>query len=282
MTQHPTFCWFSFRRDASHLLYSVASIRRLYPESQKFVFDDGSYPLPKRAKRVLTSWGVNVITTTFPRKGNLRGWTCAYKIAECYTWLANITGSEIVVKVDSDTIWLKKGWLEKFAESGCVLGGMRSKCRRGVCGVSYALKREGIDLLMESYKNELESPYSTEEDFEVCNRISKAKGGNGDDIIYKAPYSLWGIHPECPDAVGVAVDWGQNCAQFIADTMEVVVFAYDPPNPPGCKTDEKGQPVTTKAGTPLWLRARLLRASSMRSILKRVIQNQDKRWQTND
>jgi hypothetical protein len=265
---NPVFCWFSFRRDASILLHSVFSIANLYPEAPKFVFDDNNMPLPPRVRNLLMKHGVNVIGTSFNRNGNLRGWICAYKISECYTWLKNVTKCNVLVKVDSDVIWLKKGWLEEFFESPCIFGGMRSKCRRGICGTSYALKPEGIDLLAESYKNELESPYATEEDFEINQRLAKAKKSHDDNVFFKVPYSFWGVYPETPDARGLNVDWGQNCLSFIKENMEVVSFAYDPPIPDDCKLDKNGQPVATKNGWALWHRARVIRARFMKLLLK--------------
>lgn len=257
------FIWFTFRRDSGHLLRSVASVRRLYPASKLVIVDDLNAPLKRQAMLTLRQWGALIAPTRWPRNGNLRGWEVARSMAGVFRWARDLFDAELVVKVDSDAIWLRRGWLDEFAVSPCVLGGMASKCRKGVCGPSYALKPRAVELLSASYDCDLPAPYATEEDYELSARILRANDGVLDNWIMQVPYSFMGLHPDFPDARAGMFFWSQDTPDIramIVQRFEIVVIGYDPPPSHAAKRAYAYDARTGRKVQLGWLFARMARS----------------------
>lgn len=271
------FVWFTFRRDGAHLLRSVQSVRRLYPDATLIIADDLNDPLRPRAIRTLESMGCLMAPTSWPRNGNLRGWHVAYGIAQTLSWAAVVTGADAVVKIDSDVVLLRRGWIDEFMSSGCVAGGFQSKCKRGICGPCYALKPEAIADLLKSYETEISSPYSTEEDYEMTSRLMRTHGKDPEGWMMRVPYSFLGLSPEWHDARCGMMMWTQDKPAWrgmIARQWEALCAGYDPPPPADAVAEERMTsrgPVTvstTKTGWSLWQRARVARCRVMRDMMK--------------
>lgn len=166
------FAWFTYKEDASILLRSVKAVAELFPDSPKYIYDDlNAGGLPRKVIYALKRMGCIMVGTKFPRKGNLRGWDCAAAQAQIYKNLLQKTGCKVVVKVDSDTLILRREPFDKFVKSDKLYGGIQSKCGRSICGPCYYLKQEAVDALYMSYLDDMRSPYLTEEDFEAASRL---------------------------------------------------------------------------------------------------------------
>lgn len=226
------FVWFTYMLDHPILLRSVKSVRTFFPAAKLYIIDDTTdgKALPRRVIRALANMGCGFVPTGTPRKGNLRGWACARMIASTYKWVIDTEPEvELVVKVDSDALMLNPKWITELLEDDTkAYGGTRSKCHRSVCGPTYALKREAVMHLWESYQYDMESPYHTEEDFEAASRLCRAYKADSSKI-YKLPYSFNGVHPEFADAQAGMFVWSQNSVRWyevIANTWQQVVLGY--------------------------------------------------------
>lgn len=223
------FVWFTYELDHAILLRSVKAVRSHFPGAPLYIVDDveGGKRLHKRVVQALGRMGCQFVPTTTPRRGNLRGWQCARMIANTFKWVQSTTGCEIVVKIDSDVLMLNPKWLHEFhGNKEATYAGMQSKCKRAVCGPTYALKKEAVDALWDSYQNDMESPYHTEEDFELSSRLWRHYGGSTPKMV-KVPYSFAGSHPEWADARCGVFAWEQNILmwhRWIANNWEEVVF----------------------------------------------------------
>lgn len=230
-TDNLAFVWFTYALDHAILLRSVKSARTFFPSAKFYIVDDTSagQALPRRVLQALVRMGCAFIPTATPRKGNLRGWACAKMIAATYKWIKDTDDVEAIVKVDSDAVFLNPEWIKEFlSDDKYRYGGMRSKCHRAVCGPTYALKPDAIEHLWASYQHDMESPYATEEDFEMCSRLCRAYGGDK-SVIYQVPYSFNGMHPEYADAKAGMFVFAQNTLKWykeIADKWQEVVLGY--------------------------------------------------------
>lgn len=226
-----TFVWFTYRKDAGILLRSVKSVLSIYPDANIIICDDVSSgsTLPTKAISALKRMGAIMVPTAWPRQGNLRGWACAKEIATTLKWAYEITGADVVVKVDSDVIFLNGKWIEDFLQDeNAIVAGTRSRCRRAVCGASYALRKEGLDALCDSYENDMASPYLTEEDFEMSSRLYRYCSGN--ERMRLLPFSQSGVHPACADAESGIYSWLQDTEQwqaYIATHWQLAVINPD-------------------------------------------------------
>ena len=260
--------WFTWGPDIAPLLRSVASTIKLYPSSPKFVMVDafpGMPPVSKHAVNWLTKHGVMVQPTSFPRNGNLRGWICAKAISDTYSYIKRITNCKYVMKIDSDVLLLDRKWQDEFMRSGKVVGGIMDKTNRGVTGPTYILHEDAIATLAESYINDLESPYPTEEDFEMCTRIVHKYGK---DVFWKEAQAFEGVSPVYPDArVGNYLKHQDNdgMMDIMARIWDEVIFPH-PIVPPPFPQGQRPKPEVVLA----WRLANSrLVAHRMRSLVKR-------------
>lgn len=84
--------------------------------------------------------GVETMTTSFKRGGNLNGTACVRGILETLASVAD--GDRYVLKVDSDTLVRGLGWLEGREE--CIVG-MRHTGIRDFYGACYAVRVDRLD-----------------------------------------------------------------------------------------------------------------------------------------
>lgn len=210
-----SFVWFTYALDHNILLRSVKSVATTFPGCPLIIVDDGTYAAkPKsRIAAALRRMGVVTLVSITPRKGNLRGWACAKNIAETLRLVMHRTKCKAVVKIDSDALMLSRRWLEAFlANDKATYGGVRSRCGRAICGPTYALKKEAVDILCASYVHDMESPYMTEEDFEMCSRLWRHYGGK-DEHMMQIPYAMRSDRGVLRTAQAGMFFWNRNILQ---------------------------------------------------------------------
>lgn len=224
-----TFVWFTWWNDAGVLMRSVQSVLDMYPKANIVVCDDVSNgrTLHPAVVSILQKMGAILVPTAWPRNGNLRGWKCAKEVAAVLKWAQEVTGADVVVKIDSDVILIDTQWIDEFAASDrAIVAGMRSRCGRAFCGATYALKKEGLAALSESFEKDMESPYDTEEDFEMASRLYRYCGGTNERMML-VPFSFAGVHPSFPDARAGMYCWAQDSEQWrayiVSNWQQVVV-----------------------------------------------------------
>lgn len=260
------FVWFTYAMDHPILLRSVKSVASFFPGQKMYIVDDvsGGMALPKRVIAALSRMGCVFIPTSVPRRGNLRGWACAKVIASTYKWIMDTEDVDVIVKVDSDALMLNPKWIVDFAEDETYrYGGMRSKCHRSVCGPTYALKWDAVEHLWESYRYDMESPYHTEEDFEMASRLCRAYKNDNSKIL-KVPYSFNGMHPEFADAEAGMFVFSQNATKFydlIAKNWQEVVLGYPVRQYTGNDQEER---------TKVIMANNFVKAAVMKHLFKRV------------
>jgi hypothetical protein len=97
-------CIFTYSGDALPLRECVRGViaAGLVP----YVFDDAESPLPRHMLAWLESNGAQYHVTDFQRNGNLNGTECALGIVCSMILAMRFTGSEIALKLDTDTLIL--------------------------------------------------------------------------------------------------------------------------------------------------------------------------------
>lgn len=96
-------CIFSYREDSYEVVLAArsASMAGLFPV---FVVEDAAKPLSKEARHHLEEENAVVVTSDFPRPGNLRGIECINGMLQIYRKIFEKTGATHLVKLDSDTV----------------------------------------------------------------------------------------------------------------------------------------------------------------------------------
>ena len=229
MTPDFAFVWFTYKDDAPMLLRSVKAVSTLFPDSPKYVYDDlNAGGLHVRVIAALKRMGCVMVGTKFPRKGNLRGWDCVASQSMLYKAVMRDTRCKVVVKIDSDTLLLRKEPFDAFLKSDKLYGGIQSKCGRSVCGPCYMLKEEAIDVLTDSFRNDMRSPYLTEEDFEVASRLWRYYKGPFRQLLL--PFSYNGYPTAGRHVDGGLFTWDQDMLVWykaIASTWSLVCLGVD-------------------------------------------------------
>jgi len=118
-------CIFSYRDDSFEAVLAARSAQNagLFPV---FVVEDGSKPLCEKVKNDLSEMEVIVITSDFPRPGNLRGINCIYGMLQIFRRILRKTGATHLVKMDSDTILVSGDTIKLAAQKDPVLFGWSS------------------------------------------------------------------------------------------------------------------------------------------------------------
>lgn len=129
---------FTYAGDAPALPWCVRGVQAagLIP----VVAEDAAAPLPPITRGWLARGGVRVVSTRFPRRGNLNGTDCAAGICRTLAAAAAWAGAGHVIKLDTDTIIVRPAaWLASPEADMIALvdrGG-----RTGAFGCCYRLSR---------------------------------------------------------------------------------------------------------------------------------------------
>lgn len=209
MTPDFAFVWFTYKDDAPMLLRSVKAVTALFPDSPKYIYDDlTAGGLHVRVIAALKRMGCVMVGTKFPRKGNLRGWDCAASQASIYRIVMRDTKCKVLVKIDSDTLLLRRKPFEDFLKSDKLYGGIQSKCGRSICGPCYMLKDDAVSALYASYKDDMRSPYLTEEDFEAASRLWRYYRGPFRQLLFSFSYNGYPVAGR--QVLGGLFTWDQD------------------------------------------------------------------------
>lgn len=132
-----TGCWFTYGRDALPLIQSVKAFRKA-GGTNVAIFDDGASPLPDETIRAINPDLRR--TTTFNRRGNLRGWDWVFGQLECLEGAARAFDADEVIKIDSDTLVLDLDWIAH----GSPLCGFHITGNPYVFGMAYMIAMTAI------------------------------------------------------------------------------------------------------------------------------------------
>lgn len=146
----PPVCIFTYAGGALSLPWTVRGVRAagLVP----VICEQHDQPLPRQLRASLERDGVELVTTTFPRRGNLNGTDCAAGICRELALAAARHGASHAIKLDDDALIVRPGLFLEHRDVDSVglvwPGGNRS----GAYGMAYMLRRsmaEEIAALLE-------------------------------------------------------------------------------------------------------------------------------------
>lgn len=171
------FCFFSYANDLPLLnraFDSVGRLKRLYPEHEILtaVVNDSNSPIadkdmPKAADVVkLTDW---------KRGANLTHLENIFGQLEAYSKLAEETGADVLIKMDSDTMMTRLDWLDVFEGDNAVsmFGTCIYRNIDHICGYYYAITPAAISAMLTLSRDEKirERILSTNEGWVLEDRI---------------------------------------------------------------------------------------------------------------
>ena len=138
-----TGLWFTYGPDAACLEQSVGAFRDAAPDPRVCLLDDGREPLPGEVvSRIAPD---HHEPTTWPRRGNLRGWTHALCALDAYARMAALTGAGGILKVDCDTLLLDASWVDTTAPV-CGHDNPLWPCLHG--GMGYWMRRDAAESIL--------------------------------------------------------------------------------------------------------------------------------------
>lgn len=136
-------CIFSYREDSFEAVLAArsAKLAGLFPV---FVVEDAEKSISIEARRKMEQDDVIVITSDFPRPGNLRGIHCIYGMLQIYRRIMQKTGARAVVKMDSDTILTGSGSITTAVLRKDLMFGWSSP-KYDFHGSCYVISRKMVD-----------------------------------------------------------------------------------------------------------------------------------------
>ena len=192
MRHRVTFVWFSYSVDSflfeqSFRAATETTKRDDRIEAEFVLADDIWNPVEDGVKsRFLAKENTRIFETTYRRTNmllggeNLEGQVLAMKRAK------DETKSDIIVKVDCDTLIYQSDWLVKLAESKTAdITGVFDfgfNCHFSIYGFTYAIKSRIIDDLVKDVKK-YPAHHHAWEDHEISSRIFRLRNGELDFAI---------------------------------------------------------------------------------------------------
>ena len=138
-----TGLWFTYGPDAACLEQSVGAFRAAAPDPCVCLLDDGGEPLPEAVVARLSPDHYG--RTTWPRRGNLRGWTHALCALDAYARMAALTGAGGILKLDCDTLLVDSSWIDTSA-AVCGHDNPLWPCLHG--GLGYWIRRDAAEAIL--------------------------------------------------------------------------------------------------------------------------------------
>lgn len=137
-----TFCYFTFSLDGETVIQAVRSLRRTYPDNPVHIVQDAAALLSQEHRDILASYNCKFCMSDFPRNGNLNGKACTLGILS----QLRATGSDWVVKIDSDTVVTKDLFNPLMATNKRAQFLYQDPTQHDWCyGLCYALRRDAIE-----------------------------------------------------------------------------------------------------------------------------------------
>lgn len=170
--------WFAYGPDQNLLMESVRSVRRTLPKAKLTVCDDGFCALPRLVRERIESVGVTYRKTFYPRGGNLLGpENLKGQVAE----MARAgEGSDVLIKIDCDTLLLRSDWVEALAdEPEALLAGSYKGLHNYPMGHCYAVRAAVLPELLKDVET-YPGWAACFEDYEIGTRLHRLAGGNMD------------------------------------------------------------------------------------------------------
>lgn len=156
--------------------------------------DDAADPCPPHTVCALKAMGVGYRTTSFKRAGNLNGQECIMGILALFKQSIR-RKSDVVVKMDCDTLLLGTTWLQQFLadKNALVTGSDDRGCLYGMC---YALKPVLVDALIELFTRCPVGDRSQEDIYlgYRARRLALCLGGEGGYL----PIPIWLHNADSP------------------------------------------------------------------------------------
>lgn len=143
-------CIFTYSGDTFLLPLCVEAVLTTLPEAEVYIIDDRNAPIPSRQrKKICNQKRVHYQRSNFQRNNNLRGKQCVIGMLEIMESVGR--KSEFVIKLDTDTLLLGRGWLDQFAGGKTHAAGS-SRTGSILSGICYALRTSFIHHI----KNEID------------------------------------------------------------------------------------------------------------------------------
>ncbi len=223
---------FTYGRDAECGLEAVRSLLLFVPGVRVYVIDDAGEPWGEGARRALREWewkrDVVYRRSEWSRGGNLRGGEC---IRGMLGEMGQCGASDVVVKVDSDTVVLDGGFLGEMRYFHYYAAGYKEGRHRAAYGNCYAMSGQAVRMVARRLKGRVIGADAPE-----------------DLTIFKAAWDLFGeegcrlVRPWSPDyRLGRWSWWNWDSATASA---EKYARAYDVvsvgnPRPPHIGAEER-------------------------------------------
>lgn len=167
------FFYFTCRRDFEVIKPSLKLLRYHYPDAVINLIVDCYDPMTTAEENYLIdAFDVDIHTSTFPRRGNLKGGECLKGMWET---MDNIARSPIVVKIDSDVLLLKTDWIDAFHEDHTeaeMVGACSIDTPYYPQGTMYAVRR-GMVAKMAKDARRFPAWFDCWEDYEVGYRVAR-------------------------------------------------------------------------------------------------------------
>lgn len=215
------YCCFTCERDLPLINAHFAAIRRAEPFAKVYyIFDSEEKPQAPE--------GAYMLTTTFPRRGNLIGLQCHYGMLDTMRQLAEINKVDYVIKIDSDCYYLSD-YEDGYSLIGTAPG--TSYYAKGCCyKISYEAILNCINYLKSSnyqdttgrLEDQLISMLcaitSQPDNVKILNAIDYDKDGEVESINSCIFQSNYFINPETLNHVNYWIDTGDKV--FLNDYKE--------------------------------------------------------------
>lgn len=151
------FCFFSYANDLPLLnraFDSVGRLKTLYPEHEitTAVVNDSNFPI---ADDAMPQADV-VKMTDWKRGANLTHLENIFGQLEAYSKLAEETGADVIIKMDSDTMMTRLDWLDAFTGENVVsmFGTCIYRNLNHICGYFYAMTPAAIYAMLQLSRDE--------------------------------------------------------------------------------------------------------------------------------
>lgn len=179
------------------------------------VAQDRADPLPQTVLGWLAAAEVEVIGTSFPRRGNLNGTDCAAGVAETLAAVARRHGARHVIKCDDDTVIVDPELFSEVEHAGAV-GLAWEGGRPGAYGMAYALRVDVAAGVAECLKR-MPLDVTAPEDLTIW-RAAKALAGEAGVVLHEF---------ELEAGPFAAIPWG-SCARDAVSSYGVLTVGNPP------------------------------------------------------